>query len=176
MKKGGTHGNSTSTGKTFEEQTNLNSYLKSTGYTMSPKEPDQWEKDCTLWVSIPQGKFKNYFESQGVNFKEIWSKMLRPDEALYNPDTKQLIIIEKKFQRTAGSVDEKLETFPFKKWKYEKLINTGHVSTVQFVFLGNDWFAHPRYQDCKEYLKENGVQVAIGGYPSNLLEPLQSGA
>lgn len=64
--------------------------------------------------------YKNLLEAHSVDYTQIVSKKLLPDDALLVGGT--LHIIEKKYQAGAGSVDEKLQTCHFKLRQYTKLL------------------------------------------------------
>lgn len=83
-----------------------------------------YSNDELLGYSINQAKFSTVFlRNEGVDYLSINSKRWDPDEAFINIHTNTVYIIEKKFQHCSGSVDEKLATFPFKIFEYEKLLN-----------------------------------------------------
>jgi hypothetical protein len=41
---------------------------------------------------------------------------------------------------------------------------------VKYVYLLNDWFTHPRYQDVLDYIKEVGADYHFKSLPLDLLE------
>ena len=51
------------------------------------------------------------------------SKKILPDYCYYDINNKILYVFEMKYQDGAGSVDEKLQSFPFKVKQFEKLLN-----------------------------------------------------
>lgn len=63
-------------------------------------------------------------------------------------------ILLKKFQRTSGSVDEKLATFPFKIREYKRLLAPIDYDLVYMYLLPSDWFNAPKYQDYYDYMDE----------------------
>ena len=79
--------------------------------------------------------------------------------------------IEKKYQQTDGSVDEKLQTSGFKLKQYRKLVE-GTSIEVKFIYVLNDWFHNPRYKDVLDYIKEvkcdyffNEIPIEVLGLP-----------
>ena len=64
-------------------------------------------------------------KKNGIDWTTILSRKLLPDEAYYNPITKELSVYEKKYQQTEGSADEKPQTCGFKIWEYKKLGRAG---------------------------------------------------
>jgi hypothetical protein len=85
-----------------------------------------------------------------------------PDEAYLDTTRKTLYIIEKKFQKGKGSVDEKLQTGPFKKTHYGKLFPN---YTVHYIYCLADWFKRDEYASVLEYLEENDIPVFWGSDP-----------
>lgn len=66
--------------------------------------------------SAPKYKlYEKILIPKNIDFKKIISKQMLPDEAFYNYYNKTVYIIEKKFQSSSGSVDEKIQTCDFKK-------------------------------------------------------------
>ena len=93
----------------------------------------------------------------------------QPDECYINEKTKQIFVIEKKFQRTTGSVCEKIQTSDFKLWQYSKLFPE---YKVKYVYCLSDWFKHNCPSEIN-YLHENNVPVLWGDqddYKENLAE------
>lgn len=134
MIRNGYGGANTVTGITFENLTNLHEYLS-------------FPHDCFY----PKHKFIKWVESTtGKHISVFWSKKLYPDEAIILDN--DIFIIEKKYQQTEGSVDEKLQTCDFKKKQYEK-IGKQVDKKIHFCFLLNDWFKQDRYTDVLEYIR-----------------------
>ena len=69
------------------------------------------------------------------------SKQWKPDEAFINFENNTVYIVEKKWQETEGSVDEKLLGFGNKRRLYQRLLDKAENSfAVQFIFVGNSSF------------------------------------
>lgn len=101
-----------------------------------------------------------------VNYKSLISKKLLPDKFFINTSTKELLILEVKFQETAGSVDEKLQTSDFKLRQYKKLFDN---YDVKFRFVLNHWFMKEEYKDVLDYINDlDGSSYIIS--PSNVAE------
>lgn len=98
-------------------------------------------------------RYKNRLEAKDIDYKQLLSKKLLPDDALLVGDT--LHIIEKKHQAGAGSVDEKLQTCHFKLRQYTKLLAPLGIR-VEFHYMLSDWFKAPSYRDVLEYIEEVG--------------------
>ena len=154
MIRGGIGGSSTLTGMVFEKETDLYELFKSIPeYAKTTKDKIRYNgKDIGLFLR--KGKIYKFFESKGVNWKPLISKKLLPDECIYNIKTNTLYIVEKKYQETKGSADEKPQTCVFKLWEYGKLASTIGCN-VKFCYLFNDWFKQKEYRDMLQFIKEN---------------------
>ena len=64
-----------------------------------------------------------------------------PDEALYVIINNTLFVIEVKFQKVAGSVDEKLQTCDFKRKQYAKLMAPLNIE-VEYIYILSDWLGN----------------------------------
>ncbi|NSJ45747.1 hypothetical protein G5B26_19670, partial [Enterocloster clostridioformis] len=53
---------------------------------------------------------------------------------------------------SSGSVDEKLATFPFKIYEYQKLLDPIGYDIVYIYLLSSEWFDSPKYQDYYDYM------------------------
>ena len=81
-----------------------------------------------------------------------------PDECFIDEQSKNIFIIEKKFQQCGGSVCEKIQTSDFKIWQYKR---TFKKYTFAYMYCLSDWFK----QNCKaelEYLQYKNVPVFWG--------------
>ena len=106
--------NTNRNGLHFEQTTSLNTALQNAGFIIN-NNCEVYYRNQLLGYSINQDEFSTVFlRLNGVNDRAINSKRWKPDEAFINELNKTVYIIEKKFQHTSGSVDEKLATFPFK--------------------------------------------------------------
>ena len=116
-------------------------------------------------VGLLLGKHTLYLsllEKQGIDYRQIISKKLVPDDALLVNNT--LYIVEKKFQRVAGSVDEKLQTCDFKKKQYQKLMKPLGIK-VEYYYVLNDWFKKPEYEDVRNYITDVGSKYFFNVIP-----------
>ena len=98
-----------------------------------------------------------FLESRGVDYRKHLSKKLLPDEALYVVVNNTLYIIEMKFQKVAGSVDEKLQTCDFKRKQYAKLMAPLNIE-VEYIYILSDWFKASQYKDVLDYIISVGCQ------------------
>ena len=145
--------NTNRNGLHFEQTTSLNTALQNAGFIIA-NHFEVYDRNQLLGYSINQDEFSTIFLRQnGINDRAINSKRWKPDEAFINEIDKTVYIIEKKFQRTSGSVDEKLATFPFKIreffyspriWLICTILRKRHRSKCHFTciefFLRNDMF------------------------------------
>ena len=96
-------------------------------------------------------------ESKKIDYTKILSKRLLPDEAIYVIVNNTMFIIEVKFQKVAGSVDEKLQTCDFKRKQYAKLMAPLNIE-VEYIYILGDWFKKPQYKDVLDYIISVGCQ------------------
>ena len=103
----------------------------------------------------------------GIRWQDRLSKKLLPDDAIFVHETNTLYIVEKKYQKSSGSNDEKLQTPPYKIRQYKKLLE-GTDITVKFCYVLSDWFKvenNKEYRDVLEYLEEIGVPYFYNELP-----------
>jgi len=156
MIKKGVGGGNTITGLNFEKRRDVLSVLnKAKGYSVKRNVIYYLGKEVAR--SYKKQSLYRYLETQGVDWKKYISKRLLPDEALYVIVNNTLFIIEMKFQKVAGSVDEKLQTCDFKKKQYKKLMAPLNIE-VEYIYILNDWFKHPTYKDTLDYVISVGCQ------------------
>jgi len=104
-------------------------------------------------INLTKYNLYKYLDQNKINWKDIISKKLLPDEAYFNPKTKELKIYEKKFQQTAGSADEKPQTCAFKIYQFRKIGKAIGAEKVTYTYLLSSWFAKPEYKDMLDYIK-----------------------
>lgn len=168
MIKGGKGGANTNlTGLKFEKDTSLAEALANTGFSIVD---DRIFADKTpVGLLAEKAKIYRFLEAKDVDWQTIISAKLLPDEAVYSDSAKSMTIVEKKWQEVSGSVDEKLQTCGFKLRQYRRLFAPIEVR-VKYVYLLNDWFAHPRYSDVLAYIREVGADYHFESLPLDLLE------
>ena len=148
---GGTGGSNTKTGLVFEGKVDLATFLNSqNGYTVKDDEFVFYKNELVARI-FKKYKLYDFLKELGINWKEIISKRLLPDDSIYVIINNTLHIIECKFQRVAGSVDEKLQTCDFKKKQYQKLFFRKNIE-VEYIYLLSDWFKKPEYKDVLDYI------------------------
>ncbi|MFA5093327.1 MAG: hypothetical protein WC543_05245 [Candidatus Omnitrophota bacterium] len=112
--------------------------------------------------------YKNLLERNKIDYPNLVSKKLLPDEAILVFTGRVLFIIEIKFQEVAGSVDEKLQTCDFKLRQYRKLFAPLGIA-VEYVYILNDWFKNEQYKDVLEYVKSVGCHYFFYELPLDFL-------
>tara|TARA_Y100001970_G_scaffold145495_1_gene178651 strand:+ start:3031 stop:3594 length:564 start_codon:yes stop_codon:yes gene_type:complete len=110
------------------------------------------------------GIYKYLLDKKGVKWNNVNSKKYLPDGAFYNLMNNTIYIIEKKYQASPGSVDEKLQTCDFKKNIYQKLFKETNIR-VEYYYLLNDWFNQDVYNDVFEYIKKVNCKYFIDFIP-----------
>lgn len=146
----GKGGGNTITGLNFERERDILSILKNVnGYSVKANAIYFEGKEVAR--SFRKHGLYKYLESQGIDYRKHISKRLLPDEALYVIVRNTLYIIEMKFQKVAGSVDEKLQTCDFKKKQYTKLMSQLNIE-VEYIYILDDWFKKPEYKDTLDYI------------------------
>ncbi len=156
MKTGGIGGGNTITGLNFEKKTDILNLLKSKkGYKVS--NSIIYYNGEEVARSFKKNGLYKFLETKGVDYKKILSKKLLPDEAIYVIINNTLFIIEVKFQKVAGSVDEKLQTCDFKRKQYAKLMAPLNIE-VEYIYILSDWFRKPEYKDVLDYIISVGCQ------------------
>lgn len=156
MKEGGIGGATTATGLEFERKVDFQDLLrKIPGYTVKPIHGKAGEgvffRDKLVARCFRKSSFYQFLSEEEIDWKNILSKKLLPDDALLVIVRETLFIIEVKYQQVAGSVDEKLQTCDFKRKQYVKLVSSLGLK-VEYVYVLNDWFKKPVYKDVLAYI------------------------
>ncbi|MBU1998021.1 MAG: hypothetical protein ABIG46_05775 [Candidatus Omnitrophota bacterium] len=112
--------------------------------------------------------YKNLLEANNIDYSDIISKKLLPDEAILILTGKTLYIIEIKFQEVSGSVDEKLQTCDFKNRQYNRLLAPLGIK-VKYVYILNEWFKKPEYKDVLKYVDSVGCYYFFYELPLSFL-------
>ncbi len=163
MKEKGLGGGNTITGLNFERERDILKLLKKqNGYTI--KGNTIFYKGKEVARSYRKNALYKYLELRGVDYKKHLSKKLLPDEALYVIVNNTLFIIEMKFQKVAGSVDEKLQTCDFKRKQYAKLMASLNIE-VEYVYILSEWFNTSAYKDVLDYIISVGCQYYLKYLP-----------
>ena len=104
-------------------------------------------------IDVSKHNLYRYLKEKGIDYTTIISKKLLPDEAYIDEEKSILKIYEKKYQKCAGSADEKPQTCAFKIYEFRKIAKALGIKDVTYTYIFNDWFKHPSYKDMLEYIK-----------------------
>ena len=167
-------------GLKFEATTNLSSALDS-HQKFEVKGDLIYFENQKVGQIVSQNKIYKWLESENIDWKRLTNKQMKPDEAVFNTMNNTLYIIEKKYQETEGSVDEKLQTFWFKIWFYEKITKDLNIE-IDFAYLLSDWFFEKKYKSAwrkdtlvyeqiLKYLDTNNINVFRKEIPLDYLFP-----
>ena len=163
MKEGGRGGGNTRTGLNFENERDLLSAIaKAPGYHVA--NAVIFYKGEEVARSYRKNALYVMLAARGIDFRKHLSKRLLPDDAIYVIVNNTMFIVELKFQKIAGSVDEKLQTCDFKKKQYRKLLAPLNYE-VEYIYILNDWFKDPRYKDVLDYVISVGCQYYFNYLP-----------
>jgi len=163
MKIKGIGGGNTITGLNFEKERDILEILKKAkDYSVRGNVIYYRGKEVARSYR-KQGLYKLLAEKK-IGWRKLVSKRLLPDEALYVLVNNTLFIIEMKFQKVAGSVDEKLQTCDFKKKQYRKLMAPLNIE-VEYIYILSDWFKNPAYKDTLDYVISVGCQYYFNYLP-----------
>lgn len=166
MKKGGIGGGNTKTGINFEGEVDFLTLIgKQPRYTIEGH--DIFYNNKNVAQAFKKHDFYKHLKERGIDWENIISAQLLPDDAVFVIANNTFFILEIKFQGRSGSTDEKLQTCDFKIKQYRKLLAQLNVE-VQFIYILNDWFKAPRYKDVLDYI----ITVPGCSYYFNYL-PLQ---
>ncbi len=108
--------------------------------------------------------------------QDIWSKDLAPDLFIFDLKNKNIHILEMKYQKSSGSVDEKIQTGPFKKLMWSKLFKS-YGFNITFSYFLSSHFSKPHtwknrvdsYKDVKDYLRKNEIFVYVDPIKENVI-------
>jgi len=156
MIENGIGGGNTKTGLLFEKRVDILALLKGKK-DYKVKNNSIFYKDREVAKSFKKNALYKYLASEGLDYRKYISKKLLPDEAIYVIVNNTLFIIEIKFQKVSGSVDEKLQTCDFKRKQYAKLMAPLNIE-VEYIYILNDWFRKPEYKDVLDYIISVGCQ------------------
>jgi hypothetical protein len=152
---GGSGGANTKTGLVFEGKTNLSDFLNiQKNYTVTKIKKNEslvyFKGEYVARIYKKHGLY-DFLDELKIDWKKLISKKLLPDDSIFVIVANTLYIIECKFQRVAGSVDEKLQTCDFKKKQYQKLFAKANIE-IEYIYLLSDWFKNDSYKDVLDYI------------------------
>lgn len=173
MKTGGRGGGNTVTGLNFENKVDFRSLLQRIpGYSVENISGKAgmgvFFEDKLVARCFKKFEFYKFLDEEKVNWKNILSRKLLPDDALLVIVRETLFIIEVKYQQVTGSVDEKLQTCDFKRKQYLKLVAPLDLK-VEYVYVLNDWFKKPEYTDVLDYIHSVNCHYKFNELPLSWL-------
>lgn len=148
-------------GLPYEELTELKEderYKNLEMIQINKKKMHKVKIDKNEYIKVTKNELKTYM-LHNKKFNEKSEKTLQPDECYIDETNKVINIIEKKFQQCAGSVDEKIQTGPFKIWFYKEQYPEYH---IKYCYCLSDWFKHNKYKPEMRYLNKNNIKVFWG--------------
>lgn len=156
MIRGGIGGANTKTGLEFEGKVDLSTFLNNQkGYAVKKGEV-YYNNELVARVFKKHDLYK-ILDEYNINWKEIISKKLLPDDCIFVIIKNTVYILECKTQNVAGSVDEKLQTCDFKKKQYQKLFAKANID-VEYVYILSNWFKDSKYKDVLDYIHSVNCQ------------------
>lgn len=187
MEQGNTHGGGAKTnenGLAFEEKASTRKVINNSNkYTLNNK-PTKWggktperysivDMDTEQVVGQHYSKYnfnKEFLVAYDINvdvLKEegVLGRRLLPDSVVVVGNT--IYIIEHKSQKGGGSVDEKLQTFPYKYHYYKNLIGLKDKGfKVEYIYvLKKSFFDNPSFKNTYDYMNENGCKYFFDELP-----------
>lgn len=165
-RKANTHGGGAKTNKNgllFEQTTSLVNSLATFGFTVTNDEVFS-EGKFLGYTYNKHNFYSNFLSKKKINYEDYNSIKWLPDDVFINEINKTVYIIEKKFQNSSGSVDEKLATFQFKIYEYKKLLEPINYK-VQYIYLLSNWFKQHKYKDYFDYMKLNNCPYYFNELP-----------
>lgn len=125
----------------------------------------------TIELFFKAALHKSFFELRGVRSLEYFSARLEPDTAIFSPKTNTLTIIEKKQQKTTGSVAEKLQTCDYKMFYYQTLCKPIGVE-VDLIWQLGEYFKSQERQlkSVFDYMESKGSSYYFHKVPVNKLK------
>lgn len=168
----------------FEEDIYLKQWINKAGYevndiTCSTKRSELYgiynkQKKLIAYYGRQGKVYGALKELIGSHFSNIYidqilSKKINPDAFILNIEKRTLHIFEKKWQQTPGSVDEKIQTAPFKVEMFTKLLRQFDIK-VTYDYILSEYFKSASYRNVKEYYKEHFKNIRIWTQNENLNE------
>lgn len=146
----GIGGANTKTGLVFEGKVDLATFLSQQSGYIVDSDGEVFYDDELVAQIFKKHRFYSFLEERGVDWRNIISKRLLPDDSIYIIINNTFFIIECKFQQVAGSIDELL-VCDFNKKQYQKLLSNLNME-VEYLYLLSNWFRKPEYRDVLDYI------------------------
>jgi hypothetical protein len=154
--------NTNATGLSYEQKTDLSS-LCTTVMINNNYCSIKFNGHRRIFIQLHKSKLHKYMKTHKMMPTiPISAGCKSPDEAYLDNVRKVLYIIEKKFQQTSGSVDEKIQTGAFKLYHYSELFPT---YKIYYIYCLSDWFKKDEYKSVLTYLEKQGIYIFWGSDP-----------
>ncbi len=155
--------NTNTNGKKYEKETLLSENYKVIKEREIKSNKKKYEEikfngSDIKYIHLEQSTFNMYMNEIGEKNSNITSApgCKNPDDCYIDEVNKKIFIIEKKFQQTGGSVEEKIQTASFKKNHYKNLYPNYE---IHYIYCLSKWFKNEDNSSVIEYLKENDIPV-----------------
>ena len=153
-------GGSTTTehGNKFENDTDLLKILEKNGYEVRDGTVF-FKQNVVGSVALHSDFYHVILHTTQDEVSKLFGFSLIPDTAFFNKKNQTLYIIEKKYQESSGSVDEKLQTCEFKLRFYNKAVwefNNEEIKHVRFFYIFNDYYSKPKYDEVRRFIQDKG--------------------
>lgn len=164
--------NTNKNGLSYEEKTNLETlYSECVENKKNKSKIIKFIGYENELINANKSMLHKYMENLGEKNTTLQSAAgcKEPDEAYIDLAKKYVFIIEKKFQQTPGSVDEKIQTAAFKKYHYSNLFPN---FKIHYIYCLSDWFKRDEYKSVLEYLSNINIPVFWGNdeeYKKNII-------
>lgn len=112
--------------------------------------------------------FSEFLAESKVNWRQVLSEKLLPDDALLVIVRETLFIIEVKCRQVAEYVYRKLQTCDFKRKQYMKLVAPLGLK-VEYVYVLSNWFKKPEYKDVLNYIHSVNCHCKFNELPLSWL-------
>ena len=145
--------NACESGKWFESNTDLKTALIKANYNLDD------------FIFLQKHAFPKYFKEQTkAGMEQIFGKKFLPDEAVVFNDT--LYIIEKKNQTGDGSVDEKIQSGPYKLYMYKECAEKLGLKGAKYIYLLSDFFNTSKFSLHQfPWLESFGIEIYFNKLP-----------
>lgn len=169
--------NTNKNGLSYEEITDLKDRFKISHFNESDHVYEIVFEGCDrTFIQANKTKLHKYMQKNGKKNTDLQpaAGCKEPDEAYIDKDNNIVFIIEKKFQQGPGSVDEKIQTGPFKKIHYHELFPN---FKIYYIYCLSDWFKRDEYKSVLNYLRQNDIPIFWGSsetYKQDIIEMINS--
>jgi hypothetical protein len=113
-------------------------------------------------------EFYQFLLEEKVDWLPIISKRLLSDSIILVIAREVLFVIDVKYQKVAGHVDEDLLTCDFTRKQYLKLVGLLGLK-VEYIYVLNDWFRKKEYKDVLDYICSVNCHYIFNEFPFSWL-------